>query len=151
MSRPPAPPAQVPGPPGPRLAAVAPAGARRYLPPMPLLVAVRDLVFRSKIHAAAERLGVPLTLAPRGTPLADAARALGEGTILVDLGEQGLLEQIPATKQAAKVKLIGFLGHLDADLARAANEAGVDEILSRGQFVQRLDSILKESAAAPTP
>jgi hypothetical protein len=113
---------------------------------MPLLVAVRDLVFRSKIHAAAERLGVAISLAPRGTPLADAARALGHGTILVDLGEPGLLAQIPAAKQAAKLRLVGFLGHLDADLARAASEAGVDEILSRGQFVQRLDGILKDAA-----
>lgn len=110
---------------------------------MAILVAVRDLVFRSKIHAAAERLAVPVRLAPRGLPLSDAARELGGGTALVDLGEAGVLDEIRRVKAAGGVKVIGFLGHLDADLARAASEAGTDEILSRGQFVQRLEEILR--------
>ncbi|HTN53732.1 MAG TPA: hypothetical protein VML50_15085 [Anaeromyxobacter sp.] len=113
---------------------------------MPVLVSVRDLVFRSKIHAAAERLGVPIQLAPRGTPLSEAARALGRGTVIADLGEAGVLDQIRLAKQAEGIRVIGFLGHLEQDLARAATEAGVDEVLSRGQFVQRLDLLLTESA-----
>ncbi|HET7826512.1 MAG TPA: hypothetical protein VFK90_14345 [Anaeromyxobacter sp.] len=113
---------------------------------MPILVAVRDLVFRSKIHAAAERLGVPVRLAPRGTPLADAARELGEGTLLVDLGEPGVLEGVRAAKGVARVRVVGFLGHLQAELMRQAEEAGVDEVLTRGQFVQRLDELLRSAA-----
>jgi len=110
---------------------------------MAILVAVRDLVFRSKIHAAAERLAVPIRLAPRGQPLSEAARDLGGGTALVDLGEPGVLDEIRRVKAAGGVHVIGFLGHLDAALAKAASEAGTDEILSRGQFVQRLDGILE--------
>ena len=113
---------------------------------MPVLVAVRDLVVRSKIHAAAERLGVALKLAPRGAPRADAARALGPGTVIVDLGEPGILDQVRAAKASPGLKVIGFLGHLETDLARAASEAGVDEVLSRGQFVQRLDAVLTGAA-----
>jgi AmiR/NasT family two-component response regulator len=109
---------------------------------MAILVAVRDLVFRSKINAAAERLGVPVRLAPRGTPLSQAARDLGEGTVLADLGEPGVLDEVRAAKAAARLRVVGFLGHLQADLARAAEEAGVDEVLTRGQFAQRLDEIL---------
>jgi DNA-binding NarL/FixJ family response regulator len=118
---------------------------------MTILVAVRDLLFRSKISAAAERLGVPLRMAPRGAPLAEAARELGGGTVLADLGEPGALEQIRAAKAAAPVRVVGFLGHLEADLARAAAEAGVDEVLSRGQLVQRLDEILTSGAAGASP
>jgi DNA-binding NarL/FixJ family response regulator len=110
---------------------------------MPVLVAVRDLVFRSKIHAAAERLGVPIQLAPRGAPLADAARALGPGTVIVDLAEPGILDQIRAAKATPGLRVIGFLGHLETDLARDAAQAGVDQVLSRGQFVQRLDGLLQ--------
>jgi hypothetical protein len=110
---------------------------------MPILVAVRDLVFRSKIHAAAERLGVPIRLAPRGVPLADAARDLGGGTILVDLNEPGLLDQIPGAKAAGAARVVGFLGHLQRDLMDAAAAAGVDEVLTRGQLVQRLDDVLR--------
>ncbi len=110
---------------------------------MPILVAVRDLVFRSKIHAAAERLGVAVRLAPRGTPLSEAARELGGGTALVDLAEPGVLEEIRLVKRSGGVRVVGFLGHLEVELARAAREAGADEVLSRGQLVQRLDDLLR--------
>lgn len=109
---------------------------------------MRDLVFRSKIHAAAERLGVPILLAPRFTPLSEAARGLGEGTVLADLSEPGVLDEVRAAKAAGGIRVVGFLGHLETDLARAASEAGVDEVLSRGQFVQRLEEILRAAAGA---
>jgi CheY-like chemotaxis protein len=113
---------------------------------MPILVAVRDLVFRSKIHAAAERLGVAIRFAPRATPLSEAARALGRGTVLADLGEPGVLDEIRAAKAAGDLHVVGYLGHLEADLARAAREAGVDDVLTRGQLVQRLDDVLRAGA-----
>lgn len=112
---------------------------------MPLLVAVRDLVFRSKIHAAAERLGVPLRIAPRGTPLSEAARDLGPGTVLVDLSEPGVVEEVRRVKRAGGVRVVGFLGHLETELARAAHDAGADEVLSRGQLAGRLDDVVRSA------
>jgi hypothetical protein len=112
---------------------------------MPVLVAVRDLMFRSKIQAAAERLGVELRLSPRGTPLSAAARELGGGTALVDLSEPGALDEIRQVKRDGGVRVVGFLGHLEVELARAAREAGADEVLSRGQLVQRLDEVLRRA------
>ncbi len=113
---------------------------------MPILVAVRDLMFRSKIQAAADRLGVPLQLAPRGAPLADAARDLGGGTILVDLNEPGAVDQIGAAKAASGARVVGFLGHLQTELIEAAEAAGADEVMTRGQFVNRLDDVLRDGA-----
>lgn len=110
---------------------------------MPVLVAVRDLLFRSKIEAAAARLGVEVRLLPRGTPLSEGARALGAGTILADLSEPGALDAIRAAKAAGGVRVLGFLGHLEVDLARAATEAGADEVLSRGELARRLDDVLR--------
>jgi hypothetical protein len=109
---------------------------------MPVILAVRDLVFRSKILAAAERLGADVRIAPRGTPLDQAVRDHGPGTLIVDLGEAGVVEQVPAAKGAGAGRVVGFLGHLQADLMEASVRAGVDEVLTRGQFVQRLDRIL---------
>jgi AmiR/NasT family two-component response regulator len=110
---------------------------------MPVILAVRDLVFRSKILAAAERLGADVRIAARGTPLADAARAHGPGTLVVDLSEPGVVDQVPGAKGAGAARVVGFLGHLQADLMEASRRAGVDEVLTRGQFVQRLDEILR--------
>jgi DNA-binding NarL/FixJ family response regulator len=115
---------------------------------MSILVAVRDLVFRSKIHAAAERLGVPVRFAPRGMPLSDAIRAHGGGTVLADLAEPGILDQVRDAKRDHRVRVVGYLGHLEQDLAREAALAGVDEVLSRGQLVQRLDDLLRGAASA---
>lgn len=116
---------------------------------MPVVVAVRDLLFRSKIQAAAERLGVTVHLVPRGAPLAEVVRGQGPCTVLADLGEPGILEQVQPAKLAAAVRVVGFLGHLQEDLARAAADRGVDEVLSRGQLAQRLDAILLASAGDP--
>ncbi len=111
---------------------------------MALIVAVRDLVFRSKIFAAAERLGVEVRLAPRGVPLSQAARDLGPGPVLADLTEPGVIAEVGAAKKAGATRVVGFLGHLQADLMQAAAEAGVDEVLTRGQLVQKLDVLLQE-------
>jgi hypothetical protein len=110
---------------------------------MPVILAVRDLVFRSKILAAAERLGADVRIAPRGTPLDQAAREHGPGTLVVDLGEAGVVDQVAAAKGAGASRVVGFLGHLQSDLMEATRRAGVDEVLTRGQFVQRLDDILR--------
>jgi hypothetical protein len=111
---------------------------------MAVILAVRDLVFRSKIFAAAERLGVPVRFAPRGTPLSQAARDLGPGTLIADLAEPGVIDQVAAAKSAGATRVVGFLGHLQEDLMAAARQAGVDEVLTRGQFVQRLDELLQD-------
>ncbi len=111
---------------------------------MPVIVAVRDLVFRSKIFAAAERLGAEVRLAPRGTPLPEAVRTLGPGTVLADLSEPGVVGEVPAAREAGATRVIGFLGHLQTELMAQASAAGVVEVLTRGQLVQRLDGILQE-------
>jgi len=112
---------------------------------MAVILAVRDLVFRSKIFAAAERLGVEVRFAPRGTPLGQAARELGPGTVIADLSEPGVVDQIGEAKRSGATRVVGFLGHLQTDIVQAADAAGVDEVLTRGQFVQRLDELLRDA------
>jgi hypothetical protein len=109
---------------------------------MPILVAVRDLMFRSKIQEAAARAGVEIRFAPRDRPLADAIRDLGAGTVLADLNEPGALDALRAGAAASGVRAIGWLGHLQQDLMDEASAAGV-EVLTRGQLVARLDGILR--------
>jgi hypothetical protein len=108
-----------------------------------VVVAVRDLVFRSKIHAAAAQAGVEVRLAPRGTPLADAVRDAPGATLLVDLGEAGVVEQIGDAKRVAGVRVVGFLGHLQTERMAEAAAAGADEVLTRGQFVARIPELLR--------
>jgi len=82
-------------------------------------------------------------LAPRGLALADAVRDVPGATVLADLGEPGMVEQIAELKRAGGARVVGFLGHLRQDLMDAAAAAGADEVLTRGQFVSRLDDLLR--------
>jgi DNA-binding response OmpR family regulator len=115
---------------------------------MAVLVAVRDLLLRSRISEVAQRIGVPVVLARRGFSLSESARTLGRGTALVDLSEPGILGELQQVKAQGGVRVIGFLGHLQTELAAAALEAGADEVLSRGQLVGRLEDVLRAGAAA---
>jgi hypothetical protein len=116
-----------------------------------VLVAVRDLVFRSKIHAAAERLGIPFRFTPRSGSLEQAVREAGGGTLLVDLAQPGVLDEVRAARLAGPLRVVGFLGHLQTDLMDEAAAAGVDEVLTRGQLVSRLDDVLRGAEGAARP
>lgn len=111
---------------------------------MPVLVAVRDLMFRSKFQEAAARTGVDVRFAPRDRPLAEAIRELGAGTVLADLNEPGALDALRGAA-GGNVRAVGWLGHLQQDLMDAARAAGV-EVLTRGQLVAKLDGILRGAA-----
>ena len=106
-----------------------------------ILLAVRDLLSRSRIQAAADRLGVPYRLAPRSGVDEESLRQAT--TVLADLGEPGALDLVRAAKRSGPARVVGFLGHLQQELMRDAAAAGVDEVLTRGELVRRLDDILR--------
>ncbi len=108
-----------------------------------LLVAVRDLLFGSKIDAAAKRLGVEITWAPRNVPLSIVAQERRPSLILADLGEAGVMSELRAIRaRVPATRVIGFLGHLSTDLMDEARLSGVEEVLTRGQFAASLDDVL---------
>lgn len=118
-----------------------------YIERMAVLIAVRDLLLRSRICEAAGRVGVAVCVARRGVPLSQATADLGgRGTALVDLAEPGILDELRRVKEMGGVRIVGFLGHMQVDLAAAAIAAGADEVLSRGQLVARLDDVLRAAA-----
>ncbi len=112
--------------------------------PRTLLVAVRDLFFGSKIDAAAKQGGLSLAWAPRTQPLRDAVRERRPDVVLADLGEPGMVEEIAAVKrEAPSTRVLGFVGHVRADLVEAARAAGADEVLARGELAARLGEVLR--------
>ena len=113
-----------------------------------ILAAVRDLLFRSKIDAAARRLGVELAFAPRDTPLSAAARVRPPELVLADLGEAGAMDELRAIRsELPSVRVVGYLGHLRTDLRDEALGLGVEEVLTRGQLAASLDEVLLRGTA----
>lgn len=100
-------------------------------PPVPaggrLVALVPDLMDRSRISAGlatVDFLAGPVALADLG-PL---------DVVLVDLGRAGVLQALAGC--AAQV--VGFVSHVDEDLAQQARSAGVAEVLARSVFFRRL-------------
>ena len=56
------------------------------------------------------------------------------------LGIVGAMKQDPAL---ALLPTVGFVSHVRADIINAARQAGVDEVLARSAFTERLAEILK--------
>jgi DNA-binding NarL/FixJ family response regulator len=114
---------------------------------------VDDLFFRSKIDTTARHLNVPVRFADAKS-LAKACSESDTAVVLLELSSNGEpLAAIRALRQAQgtqKLPIIGFLSHVDQDLAREAQSAGATRVLPRSQFSETLPDILMDLLAPGT-
>lgn len=102
-----------------------------------------DLFFQMKIAETAKHLGLELKVATNGDALAallDPAPQL----VIVDLNARSQpLAAIARVRGANKdLRVVGFLSHVQRDLAVQAQSAGCNEVLPRSLFTQNLAEIL---------
>ncbi len=113
---------------------------------MRVLGLVRDLMFRSKIDAACESLGVEVGYASALAVLAQRCSEIQPAVVLVDLSEKAFApEQTMAALRlsAPGARVIGFASHIDLKSLAGAREAGFTRVLSRQEFAAQLPSLLK--------
>jgi CheY-like chemotaxis protein len=109
----------------------------------PVVAAVADLMFASKIRGAAAQTGVEVVFARSAADLVD--RAAGTRLILLDLETRWLdAATIRALKQGAArdAVVIAFASHVRGDLLTSARAAGADRVLARSAFVRTLPALL---------
>ena len=104
---------------------------------------VDDLFFQMKLAETAKHLGVEVKVATNG----DALLGLMESApklVIVDLNARSQpLQAIEKVRQASKdVRVLGFLSHVQTQLAPQAQAAGCNEVLPRSSFTQNLGAIL---------
>jgi hypothetical protein len=105
-----------------------------------ILVLVRDLMFSSKITAAAREVGAVVKIVRNPAALA----GMNDGQqLIVDLNQPGALEVAIEWKRATGGAVTGFVSHVDTDTIAKAQQSGIDRILSRGQFTQLLPNLLQ--------
>src|SRR5205814_9274327 len=104
-----------------------------------ILVLVRDLMFSSRILAEAKAVGRAAKVVRDLTQLIDEP---GERLIL-DLNQSGTLEAAIAWKQKQGGATIGFVAHTDTEIGCRARESGIDQVVTRGQFVSMLPQLLR--------
>lgn len=116
-----------------------------------IVACLEDLFFRSKIDATARHLNVPVRFSD--VPgLHRAAAEAGTAAVLVELndGALGAVEKLRQSAETRALPVIGFLAHVDRDLAQRAGAAGVTQVLARSQFSENLPDLLMDLLAPGT-
>jgi PleD family two-component response regulator len=120
-----------------------------------VMAAVEDLLFRSKISETATQLGIEASFPRSRKKLEDALRTSPPDLLILDLNSSrfeplGLLRSVKSEGATRDVKTVGFLSHVQKDLAVAAKEAGCDRVMARSAFTRDLPKVLAEGEAADT-
>ena len=112
-----------------------------------VLAAVEDLLFRSKISETAQAVGVEAAFPRSPKKLLDELRASPPDLLVLDLNSSRfepleLLRIVESDDALREVSTVGFLSHVQGDLALAAREAGCDRVMARSAFVENLPRII---------
>jgi CheY-like chemotaxis protein len=112
-----------------------------------VLAAVEDLLFKSKISETASQLGVETAFPRSPEKLLAVTRESPPDLLILDLNAGrfeplGLLREIESDAALRGIPTLGFLSHVQRDLAVAARESGCDRIMARSAFTKDLPKIL---------
>ena len=113
-----------------------------------VLVLADDIFFLSKIRETAQRMGVALTIASSCQGFEDEFMR-NPSLVIVDLNMQADVMGTIAKVRRAKpeMRIIGFVSHVQTDLAERARNAGCSEVMARSKFTQELANILEQARA----
>jgi CheY-like chemotaxis protein len=112
-----------------------------------VLAAVEDLLFRSKISETADQVGVEAAFPRNPKKLIEVLRASPPDLLILDLNSARfepleLLRTVKSDSALQNVTTVGFLSHVQGDLALAARESGCDRVMARSAFVENLPRVL---------
>ena len=112
-----------------------------------VVAAVEDLLFRSKISETANTLGVEALFPRSPRKLIEQASSSPPDLLVLDLNSAryeplNLLREIKSDEALKDVPVVGFLSHVQKDLAVAARELGCDRVMARSAFTRDLPEVL---------
>jgi len=119
-----------------------------------VLALVDDLFFQAKLTETARKIGVTLKTVASGAALAKMLEAAPDGArvdlprlVIVDLNaRQGAVEAIEQLQRSGNpIPIIGFLSHVQTDLADRARAAGCKQVMPRSSFTANLSEILSQA------
>jgi len=112
-----------------------------------VLCVLDDLLFSVKISTSAKLLGAPIYFERNPDAVLSSVRAKQPALVIFDLNSVKMrpLEAIAQLKSDPGLKAIptlGFVSHADAATIAAARQAGIDEVVARSAFAERLPELL---------
>ena len=112
-----------------------------------------DLIFNSRVTATARAHGFTVANARTADAAVHVAETTPPACVIVDLQHSGLdVPGLMADLMAAcplRPRIIGYGSHVDHQSLRDARSAGVDLVLTRSQFVDRLEVELQNWLTKP--
>ena len=118
-----------------------------------IVACVEDLFFRSKIDATARHLNVPVRFTdPKN--LSKACREAETAAVLLDISANGgpleAVKKLRRDEATRGLPVIGFLSHVDLELAKQAEASGVTRVMARSQFSETLPDLVMDLLAPGT-
>jgi CheY-like chemotaxis protein len=112
-----------------------------------ILCVVDDLLFSVKISTAAKALGVEIYFERSAEMVVPRIREKKPSLVILDLNSAKLQPmEVVATLKAdpdlKHIETLGYVSHVQTDVIAAARKAGIDEVLARSAFSERLAEIL---------
>jgi PleD family two-component response regulator len=112
-----------------------------------ILAVLDDLMFTSKIKTTAGQIGVAVSFARSADAALSEMRKTTPSLVILDLNNArtnplGLVSSMRQDPMLAAVRTVGYASHVQTDVIDAARRAGVNEVLARSAFTQRLAEIL---------
>ncbi len=112
-----------------------------------IVCVIDDLIFSVKISTAAKSLGVDLHFERSAGNVLGTVREKRPALVIFDLNSKRLdpVAAIGALKSDPEIgatRTLGYVSHVDTPTIDAARQAGVDQVMARSAFADRLGDIL---------
>ena len=108
-----------------------------------VLALIDDLFFQAKLLETAKQLGVDVSTCQTPDALDQEIAKAAPKLVLIDLNARANPLDAVSRVRARAIPLIGFLSHVEVDLAERARQAGCREVLPRSKFTANLATILR--------
>jgi DNA-binding NarL/FixJ family response regulator len=118
-----------------------------------ILALVDDLLFSSKIKAAADAASRPLTFVRNPDAMIEAIRTHHPDVVIVDLDRTTLapiefIRNVRSQPDVATTRIVGYVSHVKVDVIESARAAGIDQVMARSAFVNALPRLVAGPADA---
>ena len=112
-----------------------------------VLVLIDDIFFQSKLLETAKQLGVEVRTCATADALDLEIAKATPNLVVVDLNARANpLDAVGRVQASGRgIPLIGFLSHVQLDLAERARAAGCREVMPRSKLTQNLATILAQA------
>ncbi len=119
-----------------------------------ILLIADDIFFSSKIQATAERLGTKIIKVRKQEELYEKTEGEDFWFVIIDLASKKfdateVFTEMKKRTAHSRLLWIGYLPHVEKELAKRFLQKGVDLVVPRSIFSRKMDSMLRKIIESP--